>query len=136
MIGAVPRLLLPSLEKTKGSTSPEKALQETLREKRGIQQQKRRNGSWTWRRTRPRRGRPEAERWARSAATRRSRLPACSSMGTSGGASDEEEGGAAAAAAAIAGDVMGEFRIVASTLLVYIRGIITNFDFVRKLGIQ
>jgi hypothetical protein len=57
-------------------------------------------------------------------------------MGTSGGASDEEEGGAAAAAAAIAGDVMGEFRIVASTLLVYIRGIITNFDFVRKLGIQ
>jgi len=46
----------------------------------------------TWRRTRPRGGRAEAERWPRSAATRRSRLPACSSsMGTAGGAREEGE---------------------------------------------
>jgi hypothetical protein len=43
----------------------------------------------TWRRTRPWSGRADAERWRRSAATRRSRLPAWSSIGTTGGAREE-----------------------------------------------
>jgi len=43
----------------------------------------------TWRRTRPWIGRAEAERWPRSAATRRSRFPAWSSIGTTGGAREE-----------------------------------------------
>jgi hypothetical protein len=93
VIGAVPGLLLPSLQTKSpngvhelavamiGSTTPRT---ESEKKTKGIAV------GGTWRRTSPRCGRAVAERWLRSAATRRSRLPACRSMGTAGGAREEE----------------------------------------------